>query len=131
MNVANGTIRTIPKPIGKTNECLKEENSSPFALSRTTPVSDESTKFSPQNNLGFQRIPDEVPVLNNFHGSGNSNLEHVKSSISQNTTTYDDKLAALQNKNNFTPLHVECDPVGSLVNFEYLYIVQIYFYLYI
>lgn len=126
MNVANGTIRTIPKPIGKTNECLNEENSSPFALSRTTPVNDGSTKSSPQqNNLGFQRIPDEVPVLNN-HESVNSNLEHVKSSISQNTmqnttksTTHDDKLAPLQNKNcNFTPLHVECDPVGN--SFVYL-----------
>ncbi|KYN15076.1 Mitogen-activated protein kinase kinase kinase 7 [Trachymyrmex cornetzi] len=31
-SVENGTIRTIPKPVGKTNECSNEENSSPFAL---------------------------------------------------------------------------------------------------
>ncbi|XP_071631322.1 mitogen-activated protein kinase kinase kinase 7 [Temnothorax longispinosus] len=111
-SVANGTIRTIPKPVDKTNECFNEENSSPFALSRTTSVNDGSTKFSPrENNLGFQGIPDEVPVLNNFHGSVDSNLGHVKSSISQNTTACDDKLAALQDRNcSLAPLHVECDP---------------------
>lgn len=120
-SVANGTIRTIPKPIEKTNECFNEENSSPFALSHTTPVCDGSTKFPPRQNNLVQQIPDEVPILNNFHESGDSNLEHVKSSISQNATVptiYDSKLRALQNKNyNFAPLHVECDPVGSrLVN---------------
>ncbi|XP_011695661.1 PREDICTED: mitogen-activated protein kinase kinase kinase 7 [Wasmannia auropunctata] len=112
-SVANGTICTIPKPVGNANECLDESNSSPFALPRTALVSEVSTKFSPrQNNLGFQRIPDEVPVLNN--GSVDSNLEHAKSSISQNAMTptgHDDKLAALQSKNcNLAPLHVECDP---------------------
>ncbi|XP_011882745.1 PREDICTED: mitogen-activated protein kinase kinase kinase 7-like isoform X2 [Vollenhovia emeryi] len=114
-SVANGTIRTIPKPVENTNECRNEESSSPFALSRTTPAGDGSTKLSPrQNNLGFQRIQDEVPVLNNFHGSADSNLEHVKSSILQNatpSTPHDGKTAALQSKNyNFAPLHVECDP---------------------
>lgn len=116
-SVANGTIRTIPKPVEKPNECFNEENSSPFALSHPTPVSDGSTKFSPRQNNLVQRIPEEVPILNNFHGSADSNLEHVKSSISQNATAptaYDNKLAALQNKNyNFAPLHVECDPVSS------------------
>jgi len=118
-SVANGTIRTIPKPIKKTNEYLNEKNSLPYPLPRTASVNTESTKFPPQNNLGFQRIPDEIPVLNNFHGSVDSNLEHAKSSISQNATAptaYDDKLA-LQSNCNFAPLHVECDPVGnSLVN---------------
>lgn len=116
-SVANGTIRTIPKPVGKTNEWFNEENSSPFALSRTTPISDGLTKVSPQqNNIEFQP---EIPVLNNFHGS--VDLEQAKSSISQNVTAptaYDEKLAPLQNKNhNFVPLHVECDPVSnSLIN---------------
>jgi len=119
-SVANGTIRTIPKPVRKTNEYLNEKNSLPYPLSRTAPVNAESTKFPPQqNNLGFQRIPDEISVLNNFHGSVDSNLEQAKSSISQNATAptaYDDKLA-LQSNCNFAPLHVECDPVGnSLVN---------------
>lgn len=124
-SVANGTIRTIPKPVGKTNECFNKENSSPFALSHTTPVGDGSMQFSPQqNNLEVQQIPDEVPILNNFHGNVDSNLEHVKSSISQNATVSmacDAKLAALQNKNyNFAPLHVECDSVGNFLLLMYL-----------
>lgn len=115
-SVANDTIRTIPKLVGKTNECFNEENSSPFALSRTTPINDGSTKVSPrQNNIGFQS--DEIPVLNNLQGS--VDLEQAKLPISQNATAptvYNDKLAPLQNKNhNFAPLHVECDPVSNLM----------------
>lgn len=113
-SVANDTIRTIPKLVGKTNECFNEENSSPFALSRTTPINDGSTKVSPrQNNIGFQS--DEIPVLNNLQES--VDLEQAKP-ISQNATAYNDKLAPLQNKNhNFAPLRVECDPVSnSLIN---------------
>ncbi|KAL0117825.1 hypothetical protein PUN28_008902 [Cardiocondyla obscurior] len=79
--VANGTIRTIPRPV---------------------------------ENPGFQQIPDEQPVSNNYLSGADSNLEHVKSLILQNATaptTHDNNFAALQNKNyNFTPLHVECDP---------------------
>lgn len=118
-SVANDTLRTIPKPVGKTNECFNEENSLPFA-SHTTPVNNGSTKFSPrQNNLGFQRIPDEIPVLNNFHGSADNNLENVKSSISHNATAHDSKLAALQNK-TFAPLHVECDPVSNILMYIFI-----------
>ncbi|XP_025074169.1 mitogen-activated protein kinase kinase kinase 7-like isoform X2 [Pogonomyrmex barbatus] len=113
-SVANDTIRTIPKSVGETNECFNEENSSSLALSHTTPISNRSTKFSPQqNNLGFQRIPGESPVLHNFQFGSVDNLDLAKSSISQNATvptTYDNKVPALQNKNyNFAPLHVECD----------------------
>ncbi|KAL6267587.1 hypothetical protein P5V15_000661 [Pogonomyrmex californicus] len=113
-SIANDTIRTIPKSVGETNECFNEENSSSLALSHTTPISNRSTKFSPQqNNLGFQRIPGESPVLHNFQFGSVDNLDLAKSSISQNATvptTYDNKVAALQNKNyNFAPLHVECD----------------------
>jgi len=133
-SVENGTIRTIPKPVGKTNECSNEENSLPFALPRTASISDGSTKFSPrQNNLGFQRIPDEVPLLNNFYGNVDSNLEHAKSLQSVTaSTTHDDKLTALQNKNcNFAPLHVECDPVSSslnVLNISFILFNYIYFY---
>ncbi|XP_012540305.1 mitogen-activated protein kinase kinase kinase 7 [Monomorium pharaonis] len=112
-SVANGTIRTIPKAVEKTIECSKEENSLPFALSRTTPVGHRMKFSSRQNNLGFQP-DDEIPVLNNLHGNMDSNLKHTKLPILQNATAptaYDNKLAALQNRNcNFVPLHVECDP---------------------
>lgn len=119
-SVANGTICTIPKPLEKVNKCSNVENSLPFALCQATPFGDTSTNFSPrQNNLGFQRVPDECPVSNNhFPGNVDSNLEHAKSSISQNAvvpTAYDKFDATLQQKNyNFAPLHVECDPVGNL-----------------
>ncbi|XP_029170810.1 mitogen-activated protein kinase kinase kinase 7-like [Nylanderia fulva] len=117
-SVANGTICTIPKPLEKANKCSRVENSLPFALSQVTPFGDTPTNFLPrQNNLGFQRIPDECPVLiltNHFPGNVDSNLEHAKSSISQNAAVpaYTDKFdATLQRKNcNFAPLHVECDP---------------------
>lgn len=115
-SVANGTICTIPKPLEKANKCSNIGKSLPFALCHATP-----TSFSPRsNNLGFQRVSDECPVLNNhFPGNVDSNLEHAKS-ISQNAAIpmeYDDKFAAPQRKSyNFAPLHVECDPVGKFIN---------------
>jgi len=124
-SVANGTICTIPKPLEKANKYSNIEKSLPFALSHTTPFGDMPKSFSPRpNNLGFQRVPDEYPVSNNhFPGNVDSNLEHAKSSISQNAAipmAYDDKFAALQRKNcNFAPLHVECDPVGNFIEYKF------------
>ncbi|XP_012229560.1 mitogen-activated protein kinase kinase kinase 7-like [Linepithema humile] len=96
-SVANGTITTPKRQVGKTNECSNEEKSSQLE----------------QNNLGFQQVPDECSVLNNHFPMDSS--EHAQSPISQSTTvqpkTCNDKFVALQQKNyNLAPLHVECDP---------------------
>lgn len=124
-SVANGTIRTIPKLVEKTDERFNGENPPPpYSLYHAAPFNDASTNFpvrtNPgQNNLGFQlSASNECPVSDKrFPGNTDNNSEKAKSSISQNATvpiTCDEKLAALQHKNyNFTPLHVECDPVGN------------------
>lgn len=104
-SVANGTITTPKWQVGKTNECSNEEN--PPQLE--------------QNNLGFQQVPDECSVLNNHFPVDNSS-EHAQSPILQNTTvpkTCSDKFAALQQKSNLAPLHVECDPVSSSLSKMY------------
>lgn len=119
-SVTNGTIHTIPKTIEKTDECSNGENSLHYSLRYAAPF-DASTNFSSrQNNLGFQRVSNECPVPNkHYPGSTDSNLDYTKTPISQNTATptaRDEKFAVLQHKNyNFTPLHVECDPVGNSV----------------
>lgn len=117
-SIANGTVRTIPKPVDKIDEDSSNGKDSSTSALRiaTSPFGDASTNFSPQqNHLGFQRVPDECPVLNN-HVSGNNmdnNLEHAKSSVPPSASKANgDKFAVLQHRNyNFTPLHVECDPV--------------------
>ncbi|XP_025160622.1 mitogen-activated protein kinase kinase kinase 7 isoform X2 [Harpegnathos saltator] len=115
-SVTNGTIHTIPKTMEKTDECPNGESSSSYPL-RYGALTDASPIFSSrQNNLGFQRVPNErTPVPNkHYPGSTDGNLDHAKPSVLQNTAApiaRDDKFAALQHKNyNFAPLHVECDP---------------------
>lgn len=117
-SVANGTIRTIPKSVEKNDECSNGDNSSSYPLHHAL-LNDAPTNFLPrQDNLGYQRVPNECSVLNkHFPGNINNNLEYANSSISQGTTVpaaRDEKFTALQHKNyNFAPLHVECDPVSN------------------
>ncbi|XP_014489241.1 PREDICTED: mitogen-activated protein kinase kinase kinase 7-like [Dinoponera quadriceps] len=115
-SVANGTIHTIPKTVEKVDGCSNGENSSVCPLRHTSPFDVPTTNFpARQNNLGFQRAPNECPVPNkHYPGATDGNLDYAKPSILQSAaapTARDEKFAALQHKNyNFAPLHVECDP---------------------
>lgn len=116
-SVANGTVRTISKS-SERKECTNGKDSSPFALSYATSFSDvPSTNFPVwQNNSALQQPSDSHLLVN----TNNDNAEHISSHISQNAAAMqDDRLTALQRKNrDFTPLHVECDPVGNSVYFK-------------
>jgi hypothetical protein len=109
-SVANGTVRTIPKSVERNEEYTNKKNTSPFVPSYATSFNDvPSTNFpARQNNLASQQPSNSHSLMSM------NNAEHIRSYISQNATTHDDRFAALQRKNrDFAPLHVECDPVGN------------------
>lgn len=105
-SVANGTIRTIPKPAEGSDECSNGQTPPPYSLYCETPFGEAPKNFVPQtnsgqNNLALQLASNKCPEKR-LPGNANDNMEHADSSISQH---------ALQHENdNFTPLHVECDP---------------------
>ncbi|KAH0951432.1 hypothetical protein HN011_009385 [Eciton burchellii] len=106
-SVANGTVRTIPKSVERNEEYTNRKNTSPFVPSYATSFNDvPSTNFpARQNNLASQQPSNSHSLMSM------NNAEHIRSYISQNATTHDDRFAALQRKNrDFAPLHVECDP---------------------
>ncbi|EZA49357.1 mitogen-activated protein kinase kinase kinase 7 [Ooceraea biroi] len=113
-SVANGTVRTIPKPVERKKECTNGEDSSPFALNYATPFNDAASTHFPvrQNNSTSQQPSNNHSLAST--DNGNAVAERGRSQhISQNSaTTHDDaRFAALQRKSrDFAPLHVECDP---------------------